>query len=349
MSQRRTENIKRKSPGNIYDAFIKKMFGRILVFASFLNKYGDPEFVKEIDLDNIQPAPTHYFGKDGDERILDLLFECPFKDGDGTALVVIVFEHQGGSLRNIVRKLLKYISAFWEAEVKAGKKTLSAPYFLVLRTGKKPRHGLLPQINVLLPKNVKGKRIGNNIIVDYDVVDLPAWDSSDLIGIPELRLTLGIVKKMTEGNDDEFPEALRPLLEIKDYEQKVELTKDMLNFVAQSMQAHNRRLDIQIANEALKLVFDEKEVKNMIPTIFEEKFLEGVAKGKAEGIAKGKAEGIAEGKAETLFTVLNTRFKRVPKVMQKKMSTITDLKTLDFLTRLAVTCENLKEFENALN
>ena len=71
------------------------MFGRVLVFADFLKNYADPKFAAAIDMDKITPAPTHYINKDGDERIVDLVFQCPLKNGNGSLMAVVVFEHQG--------------------------------------------------------------------------------------------------------------------------------------------------------------------------------------------------------------------------------------------------------------
>ena len=138
------ETLSKKNPssrGNIYDAFVKRMFSRVLVFVDFLVHYADPGFVAEVNLKKIKPAPTHYIGKTGDERIADLIFQCPLKDGGGTMTAVIIFEHQGGSLKKIALKLLRYISAIGDAEMKEGRKILSVPYFIVLRTAKKPYRG----------------------------------------------------------------------------------------------------------------------------------------------------------------------------------------------------------------
>jgi len=140
-------------------------------------------------------------------------------------MVVIIFEHQSGRLKEIPQKLLRYISAFWDAEKKEGK-ALSAPYFIVLRTAKKPLRRPLPKMLDSLPKDRDRKPIGKIVEVEYDVVDLPAWDFRKLVGGPALRLALGILKKMIEGNEDEFSEALLPLRESTEEEQKIELTKE---------------------------------------------------------------------------------------------------------------------------
>jgi len=331
------------SPGNIFDAFAKQMFSRVLVFTDFLSCYADPKFVAEIDLKKIKPAPTHYIGKDGDERIVDLVFQCPLKNGTGNLMAVIVFEHQSGSLKRVPQKLHKYISAIWDAETKEGKKVLSAPYFIVLRTAKKPLRGRYPKMSDLLPKRSDGQSLGKTVEIEYDVVDLPAWDFDKLVGGPVLRLALGILKKMVEEDDEEFSEAMLPIREISDEEQKVELTKELLDFVAKAMRAHNRRLEATMVKKALKPIFHEEE-KTMIKTIFEEREYIGEARGRV----KGRAEGKAEGKAETILTVLRARFHRLPKETEKAIRQMTDPIALDSWAIQAATCQSIDEFAKAL-
>jgi hypothetical protein len=340
---------KPQSLGNIYDSFTKRMFGQILVFVDFLIYYADQSFVSQIDLERIQPAPTHYIGAKGDERIVDLVFQCPLKHGDGSLMAVIVFEHQSTSLKKIPHKLLKYISAIWDAELKEGKKVLSAPYFIVLRTGKKPYRGVLPTVADVLPKGHDGKSLGKAVDIDYDVVDLPAWTFTDLVGSPVLRLALGMLHKMTGGAEDEFPEALLPLLEITDEEKQTELTKEMLDFADTVFKAHNRRLDQEMVSKAMKLVFHDKEKEQtMIKSIFDEKVDEGIAIGEARGKAEGEARGEAKGKIEAVMTVLRKKFKRVPKNVEKAVLGMSDSIALESLLEHALDSETLDEFVTAL-
>jgi len=336
-----------KKPGNIYDAFAKQMLGRLFVFTDFLINYADKHFVDEIDLTQIQQAPTHYFGKDGTERISDLVFACPLKDNnkkksdgknEGGLMAVIVFEHQSKNLKDIPHKLLKIVSAIWEGEKKDGKKTLSAPYFLVLRTGKKPLRGTPPKLSASLPKGRDGKPVGKTVEVEYDLVDLPAWDFSKLVGGTVLRLTLGILHKMTGGNLDELPAALRPLMEIADPEQRIDLAKDVIPFAAKVFAAKNRRLDEAQIDEILKPIFKGKE-RAMIKTIFEEKY--------DAGVAAGETKWKAEGKAETLLKILRERFNRIPKETEKRISQMTDPIALDSWAIQAATCQSMDEFVEA--
>ncbi|GHT14525.1 hypothetical protein FACS1894170_11590 [Planctomycetales bacterium] len=352
-----------KKPGNIYDAFVKWMFSRVVVFADFLLNYADAGFVRNIDVDKIYAAPTHNIGLKGDERISDLVFACPLKHGIGTQKAVIVFEHAGSSLKKLPVRLHGYASAIWLAEIKSGAKILSALYFIVLRTGKKPCRRLTTLAD-WLPKDESGKPIGAVIDIPYKIVDLPAYHIDELTGSPELRLGFGILKKMTEGTEEEFPEALLPLLEIADEEKQVELTKELLMFVSKVFAARSKQLESEAVSKALKPIFHGQE-KNMIPTIFEEKYLEGKAEGLAEGRSEGRAEGRAEGHAEAvehdspkwkaegqvlaILCVLKARFGNVPMKLQSRLFKISDLERLGLLAGQAATCPSLKDFTRQIS
>ena len=334
------KETKSKQLGNIYDAFVKRMFGQIFVMIDFLLHYADKRFVDEIDLNRIALAPTHYIGGKGDERIADLIFLCPLKDGSGRLMAVIVFEHQSRNLKKIPPKLHKIISAIWAAEAKEGK-PLSAPYFIVLRTGKKPHRGEYPKMSDLLPKGKDGKPLGKAVIVEYDVVDLPALNFDDLVGGPVLRATLGILKKMIEEAGENFPEALRPLLELSTKEQKVEVTRELIDFVDKAFKVRSRQLDEAAMSKVLKTVFEDKE---MIKSIFDEKFDAGVAIGEARGEARGKAIG----EAKMLLKVLRTKFRRVPRDVEKLIQSMTDSIALESWVEHAVQCQSMDEFAKAI-
>ena len=307
------------------------MFGRVLVFTDFLLHYADPKFVAEIDLKKTQLAPTHYIGQKGDERIVDLVFQCPLKNGSGSLMAVIIFEHQSDSLKKIPEKLLRYISAIWDAERKEGKKILSAPYFIVLRTGKKPYQGrVYPKMSDSLPKGLDGKPVGKVVEVEYDVVDLPAWDFDKLIGGAVLRSALQMLHTMTGGNLDEFPKALLPLAALPEGE-RIELSKELIEFIAKVFAAHNRRVDAVVLSKALHPILAGKE-KAMIKTIFEEKI----------------DEGKAEAGRNMVLVVLRAKFKKVPKEVEKAILAMNDPTALESWAAHAATCQSMDEFADAL-
>ena len=305
-----------------------------MVFADFLLNYADPKFVAEIDLAQIALAPTHYIGKDGDERIVDLVFMCPLKSGNGSLMAVIVFEHESSSLKKVPHKLLKHVSAIWDAEMKEGK-PLSAPYFIILRTTKRPHRGEYPTMADSLPRDKDGKPLGHVPEIRYDVVDLPVWDFDKLVGGTVLRLVLGMLLKMTGGKLDEFPVVLRLLAEITDEEQQIELSKELWDFVDRAFKANNRQLDAAKVKEAIKTVLPGKE-ETMIKSILDEKYDAGVA------------DGEIKWKADTLLKILRGKFGKVPKETEKAISQMTDPIALDSWAIHAATCQSMKEFAEAL-
>ena len=133
----------------------------------------------------------------------------------------------------------------------------------------------------------------------------------------------------------QFLPALLPLLEIADEKQRIELTKELLDFVAKAFAAHNRRLDEAMVSRALKPIFSSK-AKNMIKTIFEEKYDEGVAMGKAEA------------ERNMVLTFLRAKFKRVPKEVEKAILAISDPIALESWAAQAATCRSMDEFAEAL-
>jgi flagellar biosynthesis/type III secretory pathway protein FliH len=75
---------------------------------------------------------------------------------------------------------------------------------------------------------------------------------------------------------------------------------------------------------------------------------EGISKGLEEGITKGREEGIEEGKIEatilSILIVLKNRFDLVPKELQDRLFTKTDLTYLNSLIATASTCSSIDEF-----
>lgn len=312
------------------------MFSKVVLFAAFLQHYANQQFVALLDLANIKAVPTHIFGKDGVEQIVDLIFKCPLKTGGTAIWVVIIFEHQTTDLRDIPRKLLKYISAIWDEEKKL-RQPLSAAYFIVLRTGKKPHKKPLPRMSDLLPKDENGNLIGSGIVVDYDCVDLAEYDMKRLIGPPELRLMMGILKKMTEGCEEEFGDALLPVREFQSLEEQQAWLADMLPFVNKVFVAHGKKLEKEMLQQAVKPIFTEERTETMMLTLFEEAEL------------KGKAEGVAIGQTKSILQVLKNRFESTPSTIEKKLSKITSLEKLTILLERALYCESIKSFSKSLN
>ncbi|MDR0611824.1 MAG: Rpn family recombination-promoting nuclease/putative transposase [Planctomycetaceae bacterium] len=316
--------------GNIYDVFVKNIFSRVLVFVDFLLNYADPEFVGKIDLDKISPAPTHYITPKGKEQILDLVFSCSLKNRID-AKVMILFEHAGNTFDDIPVRLLCYATSIWWQERKDGKTVLSVIYFIVVRTGAKPHHGPYPTVADWLTKDENGQPMGFTPDVHYYVVDLPKYDVNHLHGTPELRAAIGILKNMTEGNEEEFAHAMLPIAEMDDDRQQQTLTKEILNFVDKAFIAHHKRLEAEAIQKALTPIFDER-AENMTISFFDEL----------------RAEGETKAGQNIVLAALRKKFRTIPNHIEVSIRNMSDPIALESLISDVIESRTLEEFENAL-
>ncbi|MDR2117513.1 MAG: Rpn family recombination-promoting nuclease/putative transposase [Planctomycetaceae bacterium] len=326
----------KRRPGNIYDVFVKNIFSMVYVFCDFLVHYGDQNFVRNIDLSNISLSATHYIGELFDERILDLVFLCPLKNGS-TAKAVIFFEHIGDNIATLPVRLHSFASAFWWRENKEGKKTLSSIYFIILRAHKTPLPLPYPQILDRLPKDENGEPIGYAPEIHYTIVDLSSLPMSELRGEEPLsRFAMGILKKMTEGAEEEFGEAMLPLMELEDEEQQAIITKETFRFISKVFAARGKRLDPQTLNDAIKPIFKERTDTVML-TIFE------------EVEARGEARGKTEFGRNMVLSVLRKRFGAIPDDIETSIRQMNDPIALESLVIEAAICGTLEEFSSIVN
>ena len=79
MSKLKSSKRKTKSQGNDIDAFAKRMLGRIFVFVDFLLHYANQQFVAEIDLKRIKPAPYFIWGI-ADDVLRDVYVRGKYRD-----------------------------------------------------------------------------------------------------------------------------------------------------------------------------------------------------------------------------------------------------------------------------
>jgi hypothetical protein len=190
----------------------------------------------------------------------------------------------------------------------------------------------------VLPKDCDGKPLGHVPEIRYEVVDLPAWNFDKLTGGAVLRSALMMLHRITGGNLDDFPAALRPLLELPEGE-RIEVTKEMIDFAAKAFQAHNRQLDTTMLSRALHPILKGKE-KTMIKTIFEER--------EAIGEARGEARGEAKRGRSMVLTALQAKFKRVPKDIKETILSMSDPIALESLLAQAIQCDTMEEFAEGL-
>jgi F0F1-type ATP synthase delta subunit len=148
--------------------------------------------------------------------------------------------------------------------------------------------------------------------------------------------------------ESEFAEALRPLMEVADEKEQIDLTVQTLDFISKVFAARDKKLRLEEVNKALKPIFEER-TKNMIPTIFDEARAEGRAEGEMKGKVEGRVEGERKARADEIIRVLSRRLEVPPKSIQQKIRSIRNIDKLDELVEFAWACVSVNEFVTALN
>ena len=121
-----------------------------------------------------------------------------------------------------------------------------------------------------------------------------------------------------------------PLLELPEGE-RVEVTKELLDFAAKAFAANSRKLDAAAVSTAVESIFKGKGQK-MMKTIFEER----------------EAIGEARGEAKMVVNALRTRFGKVPKGIEKAIFEMSDSIALESLHVQAIQSDTLEEFAEGL-
>jgi hypothetical protein len=136
---------------------------------------------------------------------------------------------------------------------------------------------------------------------------------------------------MTGGNLDEFPEVLKLLSEITNEGKRIELSKELIDFVDKAFAAHNRELDETVVTEALTPLFKGKE-QTMIKTMFEKMIDEGVAIGEVKAGRNLVLKG------------LRKKFKKVPKEIERSILAMSDPIALESMLEHVFDSNTLDEF-----
>jgi hypothetical protein len=230
------------------------------------------------------------------------------------------------------------------------------PYFIVVRTGKKSKKAKVqPERKQKISDmcvQVPGLAAVTGFDFDYTNIVLSDYDLDNLSGNPVTKSMLGVMKVLTEGNPKKMSQALAPIANLNDNKEKQYIVQLSLILYTNYLRARSQKADESEINRILTPIFNPEEKKNMITTIFEDKFLEGKAIGIAEGEARGIAEGEARGEvrraAKSIVTVLRSRFGKVSTRIVKLIDSYSDPVALESWLVLAATCQSLKEFEEAL-
>jgi hypothetical protein len=187
--------------------------------------------------------------------------------------------------------------------------------------------------------NVPGAETG---LLRYPLIliDISVIPPAKFAGHPALRALLETLQRTSEGK------LVKEFDRIADYFVPVKSdsrTKDWLHSLARYAMSVAKIGTEQIA-KAFSKILNEREAHKMAQTTAQEL----MTKGKAEGIAVGRAEGKAESGRNMVLTALRTKYKRIPRDIEKSVLAMSDSIALESLLVQAIQSDTLDEFAEAL-
>ncbi len=330
--------------GNLDDPLTRGILNDPKVAADLLSHYLPPEIAPLVDWHRLKPEPTHYFGRQGEEHIVDLLFNAPLKTG-GEMEVLLLIEHKSRPDRWTPLQLGKYVMLALDHHAKAIRKSKKKNGFLpavlpvVLYHGARPLRKL-PRLDDLLPPVPELTVYAPT--VPFVLIDLAAWDYAEIVGGPIVRALIETLKRVSDGT------ARRELAKIfghleglaskaADPKQIFDLIGLLLGYIEAALARHGEVL----TNAEVK----DGVIRNIFKTGDEQMVQTWSGKIRAEGFALGEARG----EAKAIVNVLRARFQRVPKSVSERILKIDDPVVLESLTVHAATCATLAAFTEALD
>jgi predicted transposase/invertase (TIGR01784 family) len=273
-----------------HDRYARSVFSRLELSRRLFEEHLPASVVEAIDLETLEPAKDSYVDTDLRASYSDLAFTARLR-GSAEALIYLLFEHKSSPDPLTPFQLLRYIVRIWESRLREGKDLCCVIPFVFHhgRTGWTAARQVWDLVAV--PESLK-RYVPN---MQLEILDLDAHPDDDLARDLHLRTNLLLLKYAQRAELGEHLAAIcRQMagwLGEPDGRSRIQAA---LNYIASCTdQISASQLSSAIENEI-------RDRSIQMPTIVEQRYLEGIQQGKQQGIQEGMQQGIQEGKTAGL-------------------------------------------------
>ncbi|MDR3514311.1 MAG: Rpn family recombination-promoting nuclease/putative transposase [Azospirillaceae bacterium] len=296
--------------GNIHDAFFKQLMSEPATAGLFLRERLPPEVAALLSCEPPELLPGSFVDEELAQHHSDLLFRTRFAQGGEDALIFVLVEHKSAPEPLVALQVLRYLTRIWDGWIRQDRgRPLPVVIPLVvyhgLRTWTISPHfqalfgALPPEIAPYLPT------------FDYSLADLGRIDDEALSQQIRLRALLKALKYVLRPDLSERIDVV--LAEVA--------TLDLVDvlLVLTYIDKGPGMVDPETVRAALRRVAParEEEIMGSITQPFFE-----------EGVKQGLAQGEAKGKADALLRLLARRFGPVPDTARQQIAQA-DMSVLD--------------------
>ncbi len=331
---------------HLHDSLVRNVLADTEIAADLLENYLPPELVSTLELDSLKREAGDTVSPKLLKREGDLRYSARFKGHGGELKVLLLCEHQSRPDRLMSFRMLEYVCAAYREHVPGLKKGKGFPYPLavVLHHGESQWKKIPPMRELIdMTPDVPSDILGLPIYL----IDAAAMSLDELRGHP---MACALLDSLQSASTERLSERLMGILgRLKNVREKSR--RNMWSLVLSNyytaVQGKTQK-SVDTLFQALKALHGTREAEKMTATIADGWKEEGRVAGIAEGRVAGIAEGVVKGKVESVLDVLESRFSEVPAGIQKKLMNLKDVERIGKITKLAATCQSLKDFQKEL-
>jgi predicted transposase YdaD len=337
-----------------HDHLFRASFSHVESAALFLREVLPEPVSRACRWEELQAIPGKMIDDELNELESDLLYQVPL-EGEGDALVYVLFEHQSTPDRWMPLRLLTYMSRIWEA----------------WRKGNPTSYKLPPILPMVLYQGAEGwtvaREFGEMLAVSpemrkslapytpdftYRLFDLAREGPENFPGPDELRLIVSVMKAVMQppGAMVETIGASATLMEAVRSNERIGWIFRLAIYYIYAVEKRVPFKEIQgIINST-----QHPELRSAVMTIAEELKQQGVEEGIETGVRKGRIEGRVEGRVEGLtIAILNAvrlRFgPQAAELAETKLAAVTSVASLDSIHAAVVTAGTWDEVQATID
>jgi predicted transposase/invertase (TIGR01784 family) len=326
---------------NPHDRFFKEVFSDKERAIDFLANFLPSELAELVDLASIKISKDSFIDEEFREAFSDLLYEVEF--ARSTGYIYILFEHKSHPERYTALQLLKYMTRIWD---------------LHLRQSPKPELPII--LPLVLYQGVEAWRFGSALrdIQDvqgadrllpytpdfrYLLCDLSAYSDEQIRGGVIFRaMTLAMKYALREDLQEKFFDIIELLATLADKRKGLECLELLFRYLAQA----SDKVTGEAFQEAAARI---QEGDDIVPTLAEQWFQEGLEKGKLQGKLEGKQEGMLSAVRDVILEIIEARYGVASQRLVGKLNRIQSYEVLRMLHRQLNKCDEIVEFEKLVD
>ena len=302
-----------------HDSFVKAIWSRPELAASFLAHYLPPDVVAQLDTTAPELLPESFIDQDLRVHRTDLLYRVARLDGT-PAFVYVLLEHKSTPAPRVGLQILRYLTRIWAWHDAQKGSSLPFIFPLVLYHGRRPWR-VARQFAALTED---GENPAWALYVphfEYFLCDLSAASGADIKGAAALRLAIAALQYASDPKlHERLPNILSLLREVHETS-VLEFLGLVLRYFSQVGKVNRQQLR-EAAINATSLNIGESAMQSLAY----EWMQEGVQQGRQEGLQQGVRQGLEEGSRQeagrVALLLLRRRCGPVTRILEKRVQAL---------------------------